>query len=475
MPMTGVTSRAINIGALVGFSLLPSTGILLYRVTAWTIYRSDFATIATDAYTFSLLAQFISTILFIFLERKRDYSFRQVQYLVVIASIVMALCGVGAILAASSFIPSSIIVLITCIFHGAASSILFLGWGSYTCSVEPRKSTLYVSFAFVLYAAMAFLLQKASFEWLVFLAGASPLLCGFLLLRCLRQNSASLDEEVRVDKKTLKKLPWSMFALLLACCIVSTITEIIAPLRDSADYFSFNFFWPILYLAIFAVFALWVFVLKRDDPDQLWLLFAFVLFAGLLGFSSFSFFDWDISARLLRATQDCLFLFSWVFIAGLVYRQKLPKVMFFGLGTILFLHLSPLPVAFFRWAFPQFHFESGNPIAVGLAFGMGLTLIVFTLILVSRRSNKLESGEKTTPEGSDITRSIDFISKEYKLSSRESEVAELLLRGYTLRQIGEKLLISHDTVRSHAKSIYRKLGIHQKQELIELAEKAQEK
>lgn len=40
--------------------------------------------------------------------------------------------------------------------------------------------------------------------------------------------------------------------------------------------------------------------------------------------------------------------------------------------------------------------------------------------------------------------------------------------GNTVAVIARRLYISENTVRGHTKSIYRKLGIHSKQELIDL-------
>ena len=54
------------------------------------------------------------------------------------------------------------------------------------------------------------------------------------------------------------------------------------------------------------------------------------------------------------------------------------------------------------------------------------------------------------------------------LSPRETEVAALVLRGNTVPAIARKLFISENTVRGHTKAIYRKLGVHSKQELIDL-------
>lgn len=54
------------------------------------------------------------------------------------------------------------------------------------------------------------------------------------------------------------------------------------------------------------------------------------------------------------------------------------------------------------------------------------------------------------------------------LSPREIEVAELLMKGHTVSAIAGKLFISENTTRGHAKSIYKKLGIHSRQELVDL-------
>jgi LuxR family maltose regulon positive regulatory protein len=44
------------------------------------------------------------------------------------------------------------------------------------------------------------------------------------------------------------------------------------------------------------------------------------------------------------------------------------------------------------------------------------------------------------------------------LTDREIEVLRLLPTPLTLREIGDQLFVSHNTVKSHVKAIYRKLG-----------------
>lgn len=55
--------------------------------------------------------------------------------------------------------------------------------------------------------------------------------------------------------------------------------------------------------------------------------------------------------------------------------------------------------------------------------------------------------------------------KEARLSPRETQILELMVKGKTLAQVGDHLGTSLNTVRNQAKSIYRKLNVHNRMEL----------
>ena len=69
-----------------------------------------------------------------------------------------------------------------------------------------------------------------------------------------------------------------------------------------------------------------------------------------------------------------------------------------------------------------------------------------------------------------VSKQCLVLQQQYRLSSREREVAELLARGNSAAGVAERLVVSENTVKTHMQRIYGKLGIHKKQELLDLVE-----
>lgn len=60
------------------------------------------------------------------------------------------------------------------------------------------------------------------------------------------------------------------------------------------------------------------------------------------------------------------------------------------------------------------------------------------------------------------------LADDFSLSPREQEISTYLGRGHTCTYIAKMLVISESTVYTHARNIYRKVGIQSKEELIQI-------
>ena len=126
-------------------------------------------------------------------------------------------------------------------------------------------------------------------------------------------------------------------------------------------------------------------------------------------------------------------------------------------------------------------FSLTHLLVIALVLVYGLSLIAFLLQSNKRKaeqgdSDATASDDETTPDDGgerSLQEACEDLSRSFGLSARESEVLSLLARGRNLPYISEALFISKNTVRTHLKNIYQKLGVHDRQELLDLIEKEQ--
>ncbi len=74
--------------------------------------------------------------------------------------------------------------------------------------------------------------------------------------------------------------------------------------------------------------------------------------------------------------------------------------------------------------------------------------------------------EEASPSEDSDRQSCDVFAERYSLTKREHDVLALLATGRSVPYISETLFVSKNTVESHVKAIYRKAGVHSRQELL---------
>lgn len=464
------SSAAENKTALTfaGFSLIPAFGIACFRLSAWTLYSSEVGAQDLNMLFVSRMMQLCSIVLALIIDRRLPYS-RKTLLNVMAAAAFCAMLGAAIHLVAAEEIYSYIGVGI----NGAAAGVLMLGWGFYLCSVRPQASAFSITSAFALHGIMTWVLPAVPQQSIAVLTIFLPFVSMLLLRKSIDDLGSQLDSELSLNAGTLKAFPRSVFALLFMCTIASIFVKFYVPLgsvlRSSPYYLS----WPAIPVLIFVVYFAWMVAAKRSDQEALWPIFVLIIFSGLFCYSIFSTTQPEFAEGFLNATSECLMLFCWIVTAPFVYRNKLPRIFSFGVSVTVFIIPPTIVSSLLAMAFPSIDTLGDGHVAIIVTAILAFTLIVATGIALIANALTMAQVQKTVDgaeESSSVERAVGKLASEYGLTNREREVTLCLAKGYSFPQTAEALFISIDTVRTHAKSLYRKMGINKKRQLIEQVE-----
>ena len=181
---------------------------------------------------------------------------------------------------------------------------------------------------------------------------------------------------------------------------------------------------------------------------------------------------------ILMAGANLFVLFMWQLLFELIARNPLS-----GIALSLFGSLAlefGFVVDALLWYASQWTYAAGatsNSVAVVF---FCLFLIYCTLFLRGYSfENTIKAVQPVGPlqnaerDATTFDQRCEEIIREYKLTPRERDIFLLLARGRNSRFIEESLVVSRNTVKTHTRNIYLKLGVHSHQELIDAVDNAQ--
>jgi DNA-binding CsgD family transcriptional regulator len=240
--------------------------------------------------------------------------------------------------------------------------------------------------------------------------------------------------------------------------------------------FGQNASWIAVYLLVLVTLVVWGGPLGRDDPERLWPAFALLVFAGLFFFSLGGQGRLTWVQALLWSTKGVLMPFAWILVACVCYRSALPRVRFSGLGLLAFDETSRVLSISLGGRAAEAAGATSTLVAGMLAFAIICATVLMLAGETLRRPDAAGGGAAAgwgagvAAGGVDPRAVMGELFVRRGLTPREEQVATLLSRGYTLPRVAEELGISLDTARAHSKAVYRKLGIHKKQELLDMVD-----
>ncbi|MEE0706142.1 MAG: helix-turn-helix transcriptional regulator [Adlercreutzia sp.] len=166
-------------------------------------------------------------------------------------------------------------------------------------------------------------------------------------------------------------------------------------------------------------------------------------------------------ANLQNAGSACMLLCTWALLLLSARTNGLSVYAVFG-GSLAFVAGLSLWGAF---SFDAFGLQ-GNVISVVLFILYMSAVILF--LAWGGGENRASRHQASEFFNEFIQTRCEKIAEVFGLTPRESELLVLLGRGHGYAYIAETLYISETTVRTHARNIYRKLGISSQEELLAL-------
>ena len=356
-------------------------------------------------------------------------------------------------------------------FYGISFSMLTAEWGQQLVRYDISKACLVAFGSFSV--ALILTLVSAFFNKLsIVLIITLPTISACLLLYLRPVNLVS--ETVRVPKNQIASQP--LVFIFVVFLISGSIFR--------GLYYTSQSRIPLESMAIMQVltilFCLLIFLVvassrrqKQQRPIflQAWMIITVIFFTGLLITMVFS-QEWRQSGEELTLVSRMMFsVLLWLVLIS-VAQSNHQSILMMSFWTIA--EMASSLIAYFLIPQLAAYFPS---LVDSILFNALLTLILLVVLIAAsffflqRVIINLERSRAVEVASMPHNLRCERIADVHGLTARELEILILYSQGSSSRSIAEKLYISPETVRTHVKSIYGKVGVNKKQGLIDLIQR----
>ncbi len=411
----------------------------------------------------------------LFARKPVDGLFRKRAELVAICSLACA----GLLLPFAVLAPAPSVVVAAVAMTALAFCLLAGGWGMVCFSLhrqDLRGAVLDVAAAYAL----------SYFTILPGLSGAMP---GAIRALCIAGSGIALYLSIAMGSletgaaspdmapRLAKALPRDMMVLVGMYFVVELLSAVLVGIFIPAGHPGASSPWRswLSFASAVLLVLLWL-PRKRTLSPAVPMFFGMVviLIGSLLLMSNIDPLV-DLGTHVLTTGRRLCWTLLWMQLLGACFTSPLhPAAAVGGLFPLAFM-AARIPVNVLRILDPA---QSMSPEGIYMtSLVLSLLLIASALALAWLEALRSKDTAKIGPASpaqldSESLRSrvAAELAESHALTEREQAVLELLSRGYTVKRISDELCVSDNTVRAHTKAIYRKIGCHSKQELVDLVE-----
>jgi DNA-binding CsgD family transcriptional regulator len=410
----------------------------------------------------------------------------------IITSVLSTICTLLIALLPSDMPLSLVLGIIICATASVCSTPMYVAWGHFYGLPFNRDSKTILPVASALSMILCLICLFLVGFGLTIIAALLPLLSFASYRRAIAVSVPVADDIKKVETEPYGKFPWRITFVLAIFWFIFTFMNVYTSSYGSVDH-EILYGWGFISGLAGSVFVIFQFaspkrhttfssVFKATIP----LLLVAAILLLLLPSQSIIIVH-SICLMAMTILNIHLLIFGAVFVRKNILSST---TSFAGMRIFASAGESLALIAFYR----------ANPAVDSLSLATALVVMIAALVCVlllamtdtnidnfhDNRNIKYHSLVFSAEESAqskisnfdeDRIRAMAAfemhchdIAKTYELSARETEVLILFGRGRDLPYICERLYISKPTVNTHIRHIYAKIGIHSKQELLDLLE-----
>lgn len=375
--------------------------------------------------------------------------------------------------------PSHVLFTAGTVLSGAGTTVLFMKAMTLFGALPPRKSLSTLACCTLLAAALFFALNCCSNAVACAGFAALPALsAAFYTLHRKEtpRESRAAQDGARPSRKLavfLGSIAFCSFAFELA---KGFVTVNLPPAETSGVALNAQFAIAFVMVAILVATLL---VQDHYNYGKYYSLAVFVLGVLLVAVAVLPARSMP-TAVLANAACNCFNLVVWGMLAYLVFQAESGALVMFGLGNAslslgtalasLLLTATGGGAAFSDGFFRTALVILGIAVLIDLVFVFSEKQINELLVPLDQQRKAQDTLGTPERQPKQWVLTCEAIAEAQGLSAREREVFVALARGKTAQEIAERDVLSVYTVRAHIRSIYAKLDVHSRKELMKFIE-----
>lgn len=381
-------------------------------------------------------------------------------------------CGtalVGLVLIPSNA-PNELIAIVSAA-TAIGGAVLFCLWAEAYSQMGTTRTLMYGAFSCMTAAGVSFIIGIMQQPWAIIATSLLPLAS----LGCAMLSYRVLPREPSRAANIHYPLPWKLIAIMTVAGLISGLAGSMLPNAEGTGAIHRIVATGLAGAAIVAMT-----LIRKNHVDVRFLaktaLPLSLIALGLIPLAG-SFWGYAISF-LLKLAYVWFTFFVLLMLASISYRFEVPSLRLFAIARAsselaLFVGVAS------RKTLQGTSLLVDQAFLIGLALGGIVLVLVCALIWASEKSVNGDWGASgisisnklhvESPRERFMTR-CDTIAERHELTARETEIMALIAQRKSRTEIEQELFLSQNTVKTHVRHLYAKLGTRSKADVIALFE-----